>query len=830
MQRFPLAAKIYIWGVVAAGCSAWVYAYHLGVDVSRWPVLLTLCGVSVVAEFWQVRLFRRPNANESNSKMSLAFVPTFFALLCLGPLASMIAATVGYTVVSLCARRTYGYQALFSIAAFALSILAAGVILGPVGLAAQSPWSGFAMNLEPWQIVARQITAVFLATLIYYLINTALIATAISLSTGKKPFSTWRSNFLWTGPGYFAGASCATIAYALAADELRLLRNWGVLFVTALVATPIFFVIYYSYKIYMEKVSAHERHIEELKQSKEELKQLYKDTVESLALAIDAKDRYTREHILRVQRIAVAIAEQMGLRGDALEGIKTGALLHDIGKLGIPEQILGKPGKLSDEEFEKIKAHPAIGSMILAPVHFPWPVTPIVRHHHERWDGSGYPDGLRGEQIPLGGRILAVADVYDALTSDRSYREGWPHQKACDYITGNAGTHFDPAVVAAFALVMEHQPALHNDVTVQTAELYAPANGASCGVVEDINRASFEYISLHEISQTLSVTLNLQETLLLLANKINKIFNSATCLILLADGDHLRVEMAVGRNEPFFFHARTRVGEGMTGKAATGDRGVVGVYDRGDLLLTSAPAPWVSLQSALIVPLRSDGKVVGTINLYHEKVNAFDVEDLRVLLAISTQAGRAILNARVFEKTRQSALTDALTGLHNARYLALFLEQELHRAQSGQRALSVLVMDLDNFKPINDSFGHARGDLVLRDLGKVFASTLRSGDLITRYAGDEFVIVLPQTTAPEALVVVEKIEAAMGAYDPRVSGADLGGIRVGISIGTASFPEDATDAATLIACADAAMYRNKSRRKALQTNHDVLPTKLRLVA
>ena len=814
MQRFPLVAKIYVWAVILAGVPAFVCAYHLGVDLTQWRVLLALCGICAIAVFWNIPLFTS-KSGENSSRMSLAFVPTFFTLLCFGPFAGMISVVAGYIATSLSPKRGHYFQILFNVSAVAVSVLAAGMILRQADLALPG---GVMASPHPvgsadhWKMLGDKVPYIFLASLAYYLINTVSIATAIALTTGANPLQIWRAHFLWTGPGYFAGASCATIIYALGIGEnLRASPDrWGVILA---VAAPILFLTYYSYKIYMDKVQANERHIQALERSKEELQQLYLSTVESLALAIEAKDQYTREHILRVQKTAVAIAEAMGLSGDELRGIHTGALLHDIGKLGIPEHILAKPGKLTPDEYEKIKAHPAIGSMILEPVRFPWPVLPAVRSHHERWDGKGYPDGLKGEQIPLAGRIMAVADVYDALTSDRSYREGWAHEKACSYICENAGTHFDPVVVGAFLDVMQHNALLHNNARSPKERAVDTAHDARGEVVEGIKRASFEYISLYEISQTVSVTLNLKETLSLLANKINNIFGGTACVLLLGDDDTLRAEMAVGANEPFFRGAQARRGEGMTGTVALRGEGRLDPYDRGDLLLASAHTPWTNLEAALIAPLFADNKVIGTVNLYHERADGFDSEDLRVLLAVSAQAGRAIKNATLFEKTRESALTDALTGLHNARYLALFLQQELHRAGADERPLSVLVMDLDNFKPINDTFGHPRGDEVLRDLARVFKTSLRSGDLIARYAGDEFVAVLPDAGPAEAAVVAEKLRAAVAAYDPRVSGNDLGGIRVGISIGSASFPEDVADAATLIACADAAMYHDKSLRK-----------------
>ena len=145
----------------------------------------------------------------------------------------------------------------------------------------------------------------------------------------------------------------------------------------------------------------------------------------------------------------------MGLHGPELEGLKTGALLHDIGKLGVPEYVLLKPGRLTDEEFAKVKKHPEIGAAILDPVDFPWPVLPVVKYHHEKWDGSGYPEGLKGEEIPLTARILAVGDVYDALTSNRSYRHAMTHEEALETIREGVGTHFDPKVAEAFFDVIE---------------------------------------------------------------------------------------------------------------------------------------------------------------------------------------------------------------------------------------------------------------------------------------------------------------------------------------------------------------------------------------
>lgn len=845
MQRFSLAAKAYIWGVIACGLLAVGYAYTLGVDYHRWPFLVGGCLLTIPASFKKILLFGKRGLGENNSTMSLGFVPTFFLLLTLGPFAGMLAGTINIVISTCYPRRSYYYQVLFSVAAVVISVLAAGMILRTAGLATGDP-ALLLTDPQRVRLLPIQVPALIVATLAYYLLNTFTVATAISLTTGKSPLQTWRAHFLWTGPGYFAGASCAAIAYAALVfgsqpgTGIHLLRlHWVSLAAITVVSLPFPLGIFLLYRYHVDNVEANERHIAELERKSEELKQVFMSTVESLALAIESKDRYTKEHILRVQNVAVAIAVELGLTGDDLQAIETGALLHDVGKLGIPEHILGKPGKLTDEEFAIIKKHPDLGAKILNPVHFPWPVMGAVRSHHERWDGTGYPDGLRGEDIPLQGRILAVADVYDALTSDRSYREGWPHERAIDYIRANAGSHFDPMIVQAFLAVVERSPQFREDKSLQTDALSATRAAAADtrdAVTEGINRASFESTSLYEISQTVSVTLDLHETLSLLAGKINNIFNASACVLFLSgENGILQARRAVGLNEAYFHGATTLVGKGMTGQAVENGEGVIGDYQRDDLLLSSssaATAPWMPLEACLIAPLFADNRVVGTINLYHERAGAFDTEDLRVLMVVSAQAGRAIGNAREYEKTRASALTDSLTGLHNARYLTSFLEKELERAAREERVLSVLVMDLDNFKPVNDTFGHARGNDVLRDLGAVFQSVLRDGDLVARYAGDEFVVVLPGTPPPDAKVVVEKIRSAVVAYSLRLAD-ELGDIRVAVSIGSASYPQDATDAASLLACADRAMYRDKNRRKGLSGDGDdkpETPTTLRLVA
>jgi putative nucleotidyltransferase with HDIG domain len=212
---------------------------------------------------------------------------------------------------------------------------------------------------------------------------------------------------------------------------------------TSLLVLPIMYWIYRSYRLYLGRLADEKRHVEEMAG-------LHLRTIEALALAIEAKDHNTHDHLRRVRVYALEIAKELELNAAEIEALRAAALLHDIGKLAVPEHIINKPGRLTPEEFEKMKIHPVVGAEILKHVNFPYPVVPIVRSHHEKWDGSGYPDGLKGSAIPLAARIVALADFYDALTSRRCYRPAFNHEDTCRMIREGSGTHFDPDVAAAF--------------------------------------------------------------------------------------------------------------------------------------------------------------------------------------------------------------------------------------------------------------------------------------------------------------------------------------------------------------------------------------------
>jgi diguanylate cyclase (GGDEF)-like protein/putative nucleotidyltransferase with HDIG domain len=538
------------------------------------------------------------------------------------------------------------------------------------------------------------------------------------------------------------------------------------------------------------------------------LAEVYRATTEALACAIAAKDCYEQHHVCRVRKICMLIAEKMGLSSDNQDALSIAALVHDVGKLGVPEYILLKPGPLDPDEFAKIANHANVGAKILERVDYPWDIANIVRHHHERYDGTGYPDHLVGDQIPLESRIIAVAEVYDALVSDRCYRPGWSHRRAVEHIEKLSGSHFDPRVVSAL-LEVEAEIAS----TICSDEMHPlksddASSDNSCEVADLIAQANRELVSLFEIAETLSSTLELDEVLTLLAHKTRRLVEAAACAVLLLDEsapNTLVVRAAVGMHQEVLKGARARFGKGVTGKTLSRVKPFVGSYDPNDLSLA------LDFKSCMVIPIVNLGRILGTINLYECHAHAFSSDDIRTLMPVANRAAVAIQNAIAFENLRDSAMKDPITGLYNARYLRSYLERELNRASRQCETVTVLGIDLDNFKAVNDTFGHFKGDVVLKDVADILRRQLRDYDVAVRNGGDEFVVVLPGTTAQEAIHTVERIRREFDRYVHRAFGKTS--VKIGVSIGMASYPNDAHDPESLLAVADAAMYRDKRSHK-----------------
>lgn len=536
MRDLPVRARIFIastLGLAALCVGSMHFVVLPQTDRSPWELgfFLVLGGL---AGGRKVHLTRQRGTKEAGC-LSLGFAVTFLAILHFGTLQALLVAAAVSVSTGLFPKRQALHQLVFNLSLAMVDAWASGFVMA--GLNQFRAIYGF--NAFP---------AVCAACLVYFLINTLAVSGIIAACSNQRPRRVWIDTFLWTAPSYFIAAAASFVLLWLFGDNAIIALLFG---------APIIFLTYQAIATYSNRSQEKVLHIEELETGKAKLADLYLATIKSLALAIAAKDQYTQQHILRVQHYAVATAKAMGLEGSELEGLNTGALLHDIGKLGVPEHVLLKPGPLSDDEFEKVKMHPEIGAAILDPVEFPWPVVPVVKYHHESWDGTGYPEGLVAENIPLSARILSVADVYDALTSDRSYRRKWDHKRAIEQIRSYAGTKFDPAVVDVFCRVIQDCVKMF-DASNQSSEPISALKSKASLIISPkadqaaraIYRASSELWALYEVAQTLSTSLGLQETLDILARKLEAIVSGTACVFVIRDRetDTMRVRSAVGVN------------------------------------------------------------------------------------------------------------------------------------------------------------------------------------------------------------------------------------------------------------------------------------------
>ncbi len=591
----------------------------------------------------------------------------------------------------------------------------------------------------------------------------------------------------------------------------------------AIVALPILFVIERGYRLYLAARETEQQHAEEMAA-------VHLRTIEALAVAIEAKDQTTQRHLQRVQVYALEVGKELGLDELELKALCTASLLHDVGKLAIPEHIISKPGKLTPEEFEKMKIHPIVGAEIISRMKLPYPAVPIVRSHHEKWDGTGYPDGLAGDAIPIGARILAAVDYLDALASDRPYRRALAVQAAMQKLRDESGKSFDPKVVNVLErryanldemahAVTSEQPALSTDYTVDRgvapatglqnlATTLAGAGSTHKGFVEPIASARLEEQVLRELTGDLGSSLSLNETLSLVSTRLKIVVPFDAITFYMRRGDTLAPIHTSGESSGLFSATELPVGGGLSGWVAENHKPIVNGNPSVELSYRGNAGTW-QLNSALAVPLEGQGGVTGVLTLYHHNPDAFDNEHLRILQAVTHRVGQAIENALRFRRAESSATTDYLTGLPNARSLFIELQREISRASRDESDVAVVVCDLDGFKQVNDRFGHAKGNEVLRAVAGGLRSVCREGDYIARLGGDEFVIVMPGFHRETFEQHADRFPRAAEKAGLEVCGEDL----LSMTVGVAAFPADGRDVDTLLSEADRRMYTIKNQKK-----------------
>ncbi|HKF01822.1 MAG TPA: HD domain-containing phosphohydrolase [Candidatus Sulfotelmatobacter sp.] len=657
-----------------------------------------------------------------------------------------------------------------------------------------------------------------MAALVFFFANTLPISVVIALTEGKSSRKVWSECYFWSFPYYLVGAAAVGLV-----GIVNKSAGWQ----TSLLVLPLIYWVYRSYRLYLGRLEAEKERVEVEKRHVEQIASLNMRTIEALALAIEAKDHTTHTHLQRVRTYAVEMARELNLGEEQIEALRAAALLHDIGKLAVPEQIINKPGKLTPEEFEKMKVHPIVGAEILERVAFPYPVAPIVRSHHERWDGSGYPEGLAGEQIPIGARILAAVDCLDALASHRQYRPALPLAEAMEKVKEKAGSWFDPQIVSILEnrfIELERMAQMSEDTaatiglsrSVRVERGIAPAAGfertePTHGGVENadfltsIASARQEAQTMFELSQDLGVSLSLSETLSVLSMRLRKMIPYDSIAVFVNRNGWLLPELVSGDNFRALSSLKIRVGEGLCGWVAQNSKPIVNGNPEVEVGFMADPAKQTPLKSALVVPLEGLNGVVGVLAMYQATRDAFTPDHLRILLAVASKVALSVENALKYQQAESSATTDYLTGLPNARSLFVHLAQEVARCRRMKSSLAVLVCDIDGFKQINDSYGHLEGDKLLREFTTRLKDVCRGYDYVARMGGDEFVITAPGLTAEAAKEKADRLNQAAIESSRYICGRDL----ITLSVGMAFCPEDSYDVERLLAEADRRMYSMK---------------------
>jgi diguanylate cyclase (GGDEF)-like protein/putative nucleotidyltransferase with HDIG domain len=676
--------------------------------------------------------------------------------------------------------------------------------------------------------------ALAVASLVYFVATGAPVTLILAWEAHTSPLAEWRQDYLWYVPFYLVGAMLAATA-----NFIGLLFGW----MTSLLIIPMVYTVYRAYCAQMAIVRDRERHALETEA-------LHMRTIEGLAMAVEAKDMNTHRHLMRVRVYVSELGKIMGLDKPIMQALTTAAFLHDIGKLAVPEHIINKPGKLTPEEFEKMKIHPVVGADILERVHFPYPVVPIVRSHHEAWDGSGYPDGLKGEEIPIGARILTAVDCLDALASERPYRRAMPLDEAMAFVKRGAAIKFDPEVVRlleehyqeleemARQQIEEMEP-LKTDLFIQRGE--APGNGfepeqsaaqqavsardgaeaQAARPLDLIVAASQEAKAVFELSQVLGTSLSVGEACAMIARRLQPLIPFDCFAVYLRQNDLLNLRYVGGRAADAFSRQPIAVGQGLSGWVANSGRPIVNGNPTVEPNYLASSRLFTENSSALAVPLfHLSGAILGSLAIYARGSAAFSRDHLRILEATEPGFSLALENTLRSQPVETESGLDPLTQLPKLPQFFARVESEIEKALAAHQSFGVAVCDLNSFKAVNGRHGSLVGDALLRALAREFRLSFGAPDSIARTGGDEFAFLFPGMNALPADGRLEALEEVL-----RKVCAELQ-IEIDLSLcaGVSLYPADGSSVEELLGAAERRVALRKRKFSEDRRNSEPHPT------
>ena len=587
--------------------------------------------------------------------------------------------------------------------------------------------------------------------------------------------------FMAAAYGFRAGSAIAVLTAATASLPL-FLNGWDSYYGRTLVVLAVATMLcaYISARVRLSLLNEYETRRRQQEES-------YVATIGALAAALDAKDRYTEAHSRETAEFAVNVGKRLHLPADQLRLLEYGALLHDIGKIGIPGYILQKPGALTPEEFAIMREHPVIGERILASVPFLAPLGPIVRAEHERWNGTGYPDGLKGEEIPIEARIIHACDALHAMASDRAYRKALPMAEIVAESQKETGQQFDPRVAGVLLELIESEP----------PHIAAPAQASGQPMPETTTSGprgwAHHMQTVEALGQQLARATSIEDICSRIGATISTLVPHDQCRVLLMNEDRTQLEVVylkgTDREEyraVTIENAAVEVGEGITGWVAESRRGVVlGDTEHHPKAKHVAGTAMID-ESMLAVPVVFEDEILAVIVVTKLGLNQYSLDQLRLLTILANQAAVAMANARLIERLVSAATIDALTGLMNRAAFEEAVNKLMLRPQSWG---TLLMLDVERLRDVNEAYGHRAGDAVLKRIARAVRASIRSDDVAARWIGDNFTILAPGFYASQAEVLAKRIETAL---QPE---------RVSIRWGTAEYHGDALTAQDLLAAA-----------------------------
>ena len=632
----------------------------------------------------------------------------------------------------------------------------------------------------------------------FFIFNSFSTATAISWASGQKILRFWAQNYLSLGVEFSISSVLATIIVALSAI------SWWL----PIAAAPLIGLVYGWNKLNKAKVMEAQSHLEEQEQ-------LYLRTVESLALAVDAKDQTTYGHIRRVRAYALGLSKLCGITDpDVLKAIETGSLLHDIGKLAIDDYILNKPGRLSKQEFEKMKMHAAAGDEILQEVRFPFPVAQYVRCHHEQWDGLGYPDGLKGEQIPLGARILTIADAFDAIRSSRPYKLSFGVQDSMELLRAQEGKRFDPHLVDLFITHIDELVTAAEDAVKNAPELsfrkYFQKVDRAISTADSANSPrgpvstpSSELMEMFEFCTSLGRHLDLPDFLHILARRLSHLVPYTTCAVYLDDGDEFLIAAHVsGKHSEWLRNVSIEMGKGISGWVAAYRRPMVNTGPA--LEFQGISGDFSSLVDVLVVPLVAEGECMGTISLYADAPTVYTGSQLGSLQTFASIVAPSLAEIRNRKPpVENTGVIDPVTQTYRAMYLSFSCSQLISSAEQSQSPFALLCIDIKHYQQLVNLYGTHTGDAILRKVADTLKAELRETDILVRYGHQGFAALLPGVRKEKAIRCAQRLQHQIRASAVNsITGHD---VFVDCHTGVATYPVDGATTFALLQSAQRSM-------------------------